>query len=73
MKITTNYDDVEALCPYYKGSNAKQISCEGITEGSITILSFSSKEKRNKQRRIFCNQRYENCEVFRMLEEKYED
>ena len=72
-KITSNYEDATVVCPFYKASDPKRISCEGVTEGSILIQSFSSKEKRNKQKRIFCDRKYEYCEVYRMLTEKYED
>ena len=71
--IYTRFDDVDVKCPFYKGSNEKKISCEGITDDCIIILSFNSKAKRDIQKEIFCNQKYKNCEVCRMLLEKYED
>ena len=69
----TRYDDVTARCPFFKGSDEKRISCEGFTDGSIVTQSFSSKEKRNKQKSIFCDCRFENCEVYRLLKEKYDE
>lgn len=71
-KITSSYEDATAICPFYKGSDPKRISCEGFTEGSVLIQSFSSKEKKNMQKQIFCDAKYQNCEVYRLLEEKYE-
>ena len=69
----TRFDDVDAKCPFYKGSDDKRISCEGIVEESIITVSFSSKKNRDTQRRIFCDDKFENCEVYRMLNEKYTD
>ena len=69
----TRFDDVDAKCPFYKGSDDKRISCEGIVEESIITVSFSSKKNRDTQRRIFCDNKYGNCEVYRMLNEKYTD
>ena len=70
-KITSCYGDATVLCPFYKASDSKRISCEGVTEGSVIILSYASKEKKNKQKMIFCDRKYQNCEVYRMLEDKY--
>lgn len=69
----TRFDDVDAKCPFYKGSDDKRISCEGIVEESIITVSFSSKKNRDTQRRIFCDDKFKNCEVYRMLNEKYTD
>lgn len=72
-KITSNYEDSRAICPFYKASDAKRISCEGFVEGSVIIQSFASKDRRDKQKRIFCDSKYKNCEVYRLLEEKYDE
>jgi hypothetical protein len=71
--MATMYDDVDARCPYYQSSDKRRISCEGIADGCITSLHFLSQEKRNEHRRIFCDAKYENCEIHKMLEEKYSD
>ena len=65
------YDVIYAKCPYFKSSGKKNIVCEGITEGSTIILSFDTKEERNEHRRIFCDNKYRNCELCRTLNEKY--
>jgi hypothetical protein len=71
--MATMFDDVDAKCPYFHSSNKREITCEGITDGCITALKFESQSKRNLHRSVFCDAKYENCEIFRMLEEKYED
>lgn len=67
------FDDAEAKCPYYKSSDKRKILCEGITEDCTTTLTFVSPPKRNLHREIFCDARYQNCEVYKMLTEKYEE
>ena len=71
--MSKSFDDVEAQCPYFIYSLKKQIVCEGIIDGSTTKLEFDKMEKRNQHRRIFCDSKYQNCEICRMLEGKYED
>ena len=71
--MPTMYDDVNALCPYFQSSGRKEICCEGITDGSFTNIKFRSGDKRDMHRRIFCDAKYKNCEVYRMLEQKYEE
>lgn len=62
-----------SACPYFKGGSRREIKCEGITDGCITCLQFTFGEERNRHRSIFCNARYQNCEIYRMLTEKYEE
>lgn len=69
--MPTMYDDVNALCPFFRFSDKKEISCEGVADGCSTSLKFDTKSKRDLHRRVFCDSKYKNCEIFRMLEEKY--
>ena len=69
--MPTMFDDVDANCPYFRSSNSREIKCEGITDGCTTALKFNSHIKRDLHREVFCNAKYENCEIYRMLEEKY--
>jgi hypothetical protein len=67
-EMATMFDDVDARCPYYQSSDKKKISCEGITDECIISLNFLTSEKRDEHRRIFCDARYRNCEIHKMLE-----
>ena len=69
--MPTMFDDVDAICPYFQRSDKRKISCEGITDCCTTNLEFKTKAKRNLQRKLFCDDKYKNCEIYRMLEEKY--
>lgn len=69
--MATMFDDVNAVCPFFRYSDKRRISCEGITDGCVTNLEFDCKAKRDMHRSIFCDSKYKNCEIHKMLEEKY--
>lgn len=76
--MPTMYDDADVKCPFYLSSRIgggwhNEISCEGIVEDSVILLRFKTPAKMRMHCEIFCNEHYKNCEIFRMLEEKYED
>lgn len=71
--MPTMYDDVNAKCPYFRFSHERRITCEGITDRCVTQLEFKAREERNQHRNIFCDAKYTNCEIHRMLNEKYEE
>lgn len=71
--MPTMYDYVYAKCPYFLGSKKTKITCEGIAEGCVTSLEFSTEDKKKLHRKIFCNNKYQNCEICRMLDEKNEE
>lgn len=71
--MATNYNDVKAFCPFFKHNTEKRIVCEGITEDCNTALEFLTRETKQLHRGAFCDtMKYGNCEVYRMLEKKYE-
>ena len=67
------YHEVLIKCPFYKSMAQKSITCEGITDDCITKLLFVSPEKRDMHREIFCDNRYKCCEIYSILEKKYEE
>ena len=67
------YNEGLIRCPFYQSMTQKSISCEGITDDCIIKLLFTSPEKMNLQRKIFCEHKYKNCEIYTMLEKKYEE
>lgn len=71
--MNTRYDDVYAKCPFFKGSDDKRIACEGIADGCIITMGFSSRRKRDIQKRTFCDHKYENCELYNVIKEKYDE
>ena len=67
------YDNCLARCPFFLTSGKKNVLCEGLTDDCTINLLFVSEEKRDLHRKIFCDARYKNCELFKLLEKKYED
>jgi len=70
---TSKLGQVYAKCPFYRSSDALKIVCEGITDDCTMHLIFNARKKRNLHRELFCDARYQYCEIYRMLEEKYAD
>ena len=68
-----NYDNIFAKCPFFLTSGKSNIWCEGITNDCSLCIKFVSEQKKKQHRRIFCDAKYQNCELFKTLEKKYED
>jgi hypothetical protein len=67
------YNEGLINCPFYKATATQSISCEGITDDCITKLLFTSPEKRDLHRKIYCDNQYKKCEIYNMLVKKYEE
>ena len=69
-----SYMQVFVRCPFYKFDDGKRrITCEGIIEDSSLALIFHNKEDYELQLTVFCCEHYTNCEVHRLLMEKYQE
>lgn len=61
-------------CPFYKHDDGRQrITCEGLVDRSSVSLSYQRMRDYTTQFTVFCCEHYKNCEVYRMLLEKYEE
>lgn len=62
-------------CPFYRFDDGKiSIGCEGVTGGSRLTLHFQKRQEWMQQMQIFCECRYECCEVYRIImEARYPD
>lgn len=76
------YDNCHAQCPFFISSGKQHIQgvkardyikCEGITSDCTIDLVFATEDKKNLHRKIFCDNRYGNCEIYKTLEKKYEE
>lgn len=67
------YDTCLAKCPFFISSGKKNVLCEGITNDCAIDILFETEKARNLHRKIFCDSKYENCEIYRALEEKYQE
>lgn len=60
------------LCPFYKKHDGVVITCEGITDDSTLKLCFRNKIGERIQQKTFCEKAYKNCEIYRMINSKYD-
>ena len=67
------YNESLAKCPFFFSCAKLTITCEGITDSCRLKLSFVDEKEKNRHREIFCDNRYNYCEIYQMLEKKYED
>lgn len=68
----------EILCPFFREEDARKhkIICEGLGDARSMAWNFRNEDERQRIRQleIFCQDRYKNCELYRMiLESKYDD
>ena len=73
MKGKTKSGEAEVRCPYFRMHSPMVIGCEGIIDGSVLMLQFSSGKGRDRHEEIFCRARYENCELFPAISRQYEE
>lgn len=71
--MSTLYNYVYVQCPYFQQCNRTKITCEGITEGCVTSIEFKREKDKNLHKKLFCDDKYKNCEICRMLDEKNEE
>lgn len=68
-----DFRSVSIKCPFFRGHTPTEIGCEGITETTLLKLIFPNRAERDKHEDIFCMCRFENCELYRAINEKYEE
>ena len=71
--MATSNQDVDIKCPFFRELLKKGISCEGLTDDSIIKQWFNSAKGKELHAEIFCKRKYTNCEIYRMLEKKYDE
>lgn len=74
IKVFTSAGCEHVLCPFFWGFSTTDIRCEGIVDDCRIILSYKRKEPRVQQMSLYCEGRFECCEIYRMLvAAKYDD
>ncbi len=69
----SSYVQPDVQCPFYRCDDGqRRIVCEGFVEDSSFTQSYRFNHLYKKQMELFCCAHYKNCEVYRMLMEKYE-
>lgn len=65
-------------CPFFQSEDGRRhkIICEGLGDARSISWNFANEDERQRIRQIevFCQGRYENCELYRTIQEsKYGD
>lgn len=69
-----SYKQADVLCPFYKYDDGKKrITCEGVMGNSSLTLIFRKRAYYEQNIRSLCCERYDSCEVYKMLMQKYTD
>lgn len=69
----STYDDVNAICPFFLSGDKKRITCEGLIDRSRCINRFDYSKDREQYRSKYCDKHYEQCRIYRALNQKYEE
>lgn len=67
------YKDVDVKCPFFKRQTNVGISCEGLTDEMFIRLCFQTAKAKDTQMEVFCDNHYRKCEIYEILEKKYEE
>lgn len=68
-----SFKQVSVRCPFYiTDDGKKEIICEGLVEDSCIALRYAERGDYQCQIQVFCQGRYTNCEIYRVLIEKEE-
>lgn len=70
--MTTKYSDVTAKCPFFKSSGMNCVTCEGLYNKSTLSQNFVNRNDLSNFRILFCDNNYQKCKIYRLLEKKYE-
>ena len=73
--MAESWRQADIKCPFFRNENEKEksINCEGILNGSVVCSRFRSPKKREKQLRLFCEDEYTRCEIYKAIDVKYRD
>lgn len=74
----TSWRAEKVLCPYFRHEDRQKhkIVCEGLGDAKSIAWNFSNEDERQRilQLEIFCQNRYQNCELYRAIQtSKYDD
>lgn len=67
------YKDVDVRCPFFKRQTGVSISCEGLTDEMGIKLCFANANAQRLHMEVFCEKHYKKCEIYEILEKKYEE
>lgn len=69
----SQYQDVNAICPFFLSGDKQRITCEGLIDKTKCINRFDFGKDREQYRSRYCDSNYEQCRIYRMLMDKYKE
>lgn len=64
-------NDRDAKCPFFCCHLRQSIICESPIPDSRVKINFATQQGKALQYRVFCCGRFENCEIYKAVNEKY--
>ncbi len=64
-------NDRDARCPFFVGHSKVSVLCEGLIPDSRIKINFDSAQTKDIQYNVFCSCRFENCEMYQALLDRY--
>lgn len=71
--MSTNWEDADVHCPFYRECDGRNIRCEGIWRGTRNTITFPGHHVRLNHMRKLCMSSYTRCALYRLIEKKYEE
>ena len=76
--MSSNYLNPYVQCPFFQyADDSHRITCQGPVEDSDLTWKFKNKKTQRMDLRIqmktFCCDKFQNCEVYQMLRNIYEE
>ena len=69
-----SYKQADVQYPFYKYDDGRRrITCEGLIDKSSIALIYLTRNDYDTQLLTFCCEHYKNCEIYRVLMEKYDE
>jgi hypothetical protein len=71
LEMPTNWDAVNAQCPFYLTETINTITCEGII-GQTDVHGFHLRTVKAEHKNKFCNRCFKRCKYYiALIDEKY--
>ena len=67
--MATDWNDVDVLCPFYRRTEGRRISCEGLLVNSVIQQRFRDERSKGMFMRRYCNSAWEDCPIAIMIDE----
>jgi hypothetical protein len=69
---TSRYKTIK--CPFFRDLPEGAIKCEGVGDAESVQLNYGCRKDKRTQLEVFCERKWENCEIARLiLATKYDD